>query len=196
LGGSAFEASDKPYDWLGTGSYFWEADIQRAYDWALERRPHSPCVVGAVIELGNCLDLTQQAGIRAVKDAYRSYLEIQQATGQPQLENKPATDGHPGDFALRLLDRAVINHLHTSFLRASEATGGQIKEFDTVRALFPEGVPLYENSGFREKTHIQIAVRKPRQVLGVFRIPAWRLRELNLPDFYREFQGSSAPVPV
>jgi hypothetical protein len=61
-----------------------------------------------------------------------------------------------------------------------------VREFDTVRALFPEGEELYENAGFREKTHIQIAVRKPRQELGVFRIPAWRLRELSLPDFYRQ----------
>lgn len=186
LGGSPFEPSNRPYDWLGTGSYFWESDIQRAHDWALERRPKSPCVVGAVIDLGNCLDLTQQSAILAVKRAYRSYVKLQTETNQPIAENKAATGTLPEDRVLRLLDRAVIDHLHTIYKKSSERTQGRVREFDTVRALFPEGEELYENAGFREKTHIQIAVRKPEQVLGVFRIPAWRLRELNLPDFYRE----------
>ncbi len=186
LSGSPFEPSNKPYDWLGTGSYFWESDIQRAQDWALERRPHSPCVVGVVIELRNCLDLTQQASILAVKRAYQSYVELQRKTDQPIAENKAAVGTVREDRVLRLLDGAVIDHLHTIYKDASERTGGRVREFDTVRALFPEGEELYENAGFREKTHIQIAVRKPRQELGVFRIPAWRLRELSLPDFYRQ----------
>jgi hypothetical protein len=189
LSGSPFEPSNNVHDWLGTGSYFWEADIQRAHNWALERRPRSPCVVGAVIDLGNCLDLTQQAGILAVKEAYQSYVELQTETNQPVAQNKAATGTLPEDRVLRLLDRAVIDHIHTMYRVSYKRTQGRVREFDTVRALFPEGVPLYENSGFREKTHIQIAVRKPEQVLGVFRVPAWRLRELNLPDFYDSFQG-------
>jgi hypothetical protein len=43
--------------------------------------------------------------------------------------------------------------------------------FDTVRALFPESHALCESSGFREKTHIQICVRNPEMIKGVFRVP-------------------------
>ncbi len=131
LGGSLFRASTKPYDWLGTGSYFWEWDIRRAYDWALEHRQEAPCIVGAVIELGNCLDLTTQSGIQAVRMAYDSYKSLQTKTGKSMPVNKDAMNRPPGNRAIRLLDRAVIDHLHTNFAEMS------LREFDTVRALFP-----------------------------------------------------------
>jgi hypothetical protein len=94
--------------------------------------------------------------------------------------NRPAASGRPGDLALRLLDRAVLEHLHFIYKSVSN------KEFDTVRALFPEGDRLYENAGFFEKTHVQIAVRKPEQILGVFRIPGHQLAELGLPNIYEK----------
>jgi hypothetical protein len=59
-----------------------------------------------------------------------------------------------------------------------------VQPFSTVRALFPEGNELYEDAGFWEKTHIQICVREPEQILGVFRIPEWQRIELELPDLY------------
>lgn len=188
LGGSSFLPSDKAYDWLGSGVYFWEWDMVRAYTWAKEKRSASPCVVGAAVELGNCLDLTTQFGIRAVKAAYESYIELQRQTNQPIPENKPAPSGRIEDMGLRFLDRAVMNHLHKSFAEAAVAEGGRSKEFDTVRALFPEGDPLYANSGFLGKTHVQIAVRDLRKILGVFRIPEHQLRLYGLPDLYTEVQ--------
>jgi hypothetical protein len=183
LGGSSFVPSNKPYDWLGAGSYFWEADILRAYQWAVERRSSSPCVVGAVIELGNCLDLTTQIGVRAVKLAYVSYIDLQRRTDNPIPANRSAKR-NSNDIGLRLLDRAVIDHLHTLYKLASVIDSGKTREFDTVRAMFPEGEPLYENAGFLEKTHVQIAVRKQEQVLGVFRVPAHQLAELGIPSLY------------
>jgi len=41
--------------------------------------------------------------------------------------------------------------------------------FDTVRALFPEGDELYAGSGFKDKTHSEIAVRNDACILGYFR---------------------------
>jgi len=185
LSGSEFKLSDKPWDWLGNGAYFWEADVVRAYEWAQERRSNSPCVVGAAIDLGNCLDLTTRTGVLAAKAAYRSFTELQEARGQDLPVNKPAPTGKSSDMGLRLLDRAVIDHLHSLYQSASENDGGKTKEFDTARAMFGEGDPIYGNSGFKEKTHVQIAVRKPKQILGVFRVPAWQLTELRLPlDLY------------
>jgi hypothetical protein len=75
LGGSSFKPSTKDYDWLGEGSYFWENDAVRAYQWATEprRKFKRPSLVGSVIELGQCLDLMTQSGIAAVKVAYEGF---------------------------------------------------------------------------------------------------------------------------
>ena len=64
LAGSLFKPSENDYDWLGSGIYFWEANPLRGIDYAREAmkrrgsRITKPSVVGAVIDLGNCLDLT------------------------------------------------------------------------------------------------------------------------------------------
>ncbi|HZY62172.1 MAG TPA: hypothetical protein VFE38_06555 [Edaphobacter sp.] len=181
LSGSQFNPSNKPYDWLGSGSYFWESDILRAYEWAKERRSSAPCIVGAVIELGNCLDLTTQAGVRAVKVAYESYVNLQKKTGNALPKNKAGENSKPGDRVLRYLDRAVIDHLHANY-KASQSGG--MREFDTVRALFPEGYSIYEDAGFWDKTHVQIAVRRQTQILGVFRVPMHQLKNLDISDPY------------
>lgn len=52
--------------------YFWEANPRRAVDWALNGGAKRPCAIGAVIELGYCLDLFSAAGIEAVRGAYDS----------------------------------------------------------------------------------------------------------------------------
>ena len=40
-------------------------------------------------------------------------------------------------------------------------------EFDSVRGVFFEGDDLYENAGFKEKNHIQIA-KNPNCIKGYF----------------------------
>jgi hypothetical protein len=159
LSGSPFVESRNLYDWLGQGIYFWEWDIVRAYEWASKRRPDRPSVVGAVIDLGNCLDLTTRAGTLAVRRAHSSFVELQNERGRPIPTNLRLRDGDSNDLILRFLDKSVIDHLHKGYKEASEATQNRIREFDTVRALFPEGKALYEDAGFLEKTHVQIAVR-------------------------------------
>lgn len=64
---------------------------------------------------------------------------------------------------LRALDCGVINYVH--LMREAEREPA----FDSVRAAFIEGLPLYENAGFHEETHIQICIRKPEQIVGYFR---------------------------
>lgn len=182
LGGLPFQPSTKPYDWLGTGSYFWEWDIRRAYDWAVEHRQGAPCVVGAVIELGPCLDLTTQSGIQAVRMAYDSYKSLQTKIGKPMPVNRDAMNRPPGNRAIRLLDRAVIDHLHSIFRNVSLRRIGAARKYDTVRALFPEGEPLYPDAGFWDKTHVQIAVRNAEQIRGVFRVPDYDLKRFHIPD--------------
>jgi hypothetical protein len=66
-----------------------------------------------------------------------------------------------------------------------ESQTSTTQPYTTVRALFPEGTELYPGAGFRDKTHIQICVREPEQILGVFRIPEWQSKELELPSLYQ-----------
>jgi ribulose-5-phosphate 4-epimerase/fuculose-1-phosphate aldolase len=49
-------ASQNSYDWLGHGIYFWESNLQRAYEFAEEQKNRGKikdvAVIGAVIDLG------------------------------------------------------------------------------------------------------------------------------------------------
>jgi hypothetical protein len=187
LGGSPFQPSKQDYDWLGAGSYFWENDAVRAYQWAIEprRKFRQPSVVGAVVELGNCLDLTTQSGIAAVKVAYDEFMAMAERNGTPTPKNvDPATDPS-GDRILRRLDCAVMNYLF-EILQTAQELDPKSQPYPTVRALLPEGNELYPDAGFREKTHIQLCVREPEQILGVFRIPEWQRIELDLPCLYKQ----------
>ncbi|MBO5933571.1 MAG: hypothetical protein J6Q19_07625, partial [Bacteroidaceae bacterium] len=66
------------------------------------------------------------------------------------------------DLLLRFLDCAVIEALHDF----NETNG--YNEYDSVRAGFWEGSEIYETAGFREKNHIQLCVRNPKCILGLF----------------------------
>jgi hypothetical protein len=180
LGGSSFRPSENKYDWLGSGSYFWEWDYARAYEWAKQSRiTGDASVVGAAVELGNCLDLTTIGGIQAVDAAYKDFAAKMENLGESLPENKDLKDREPGNLALRFLDRAVITHLHESLKKAG------IRDYDTLRALFPEGRELYTGAGFWERTHVQLAVRTQESIHGVFRVPQFQLKRAGIPlDIY------------
>lgn len=173
--GSTFKPSRNDYDWLGEGVYFWEANPQRGLDFAIEtaarsrRRPTSdlfadgprPAVVGAVIELGHCLDLTTLSSIDMVASAFESLKDTFDKAGKQLPQNG-------SDLLLRRLDCAVVNWLHS--ILALENT-----RLDSVRGVFIEGAPLFPNSGFYKKTHTQIAVRNLDCIKAVFRVPESQL---------------------
>ena len=120
----------------------------------------TPTVVGAVIDLGFCLDLTTSNGVEQVKTAYTSYSQITRAAGTDMPENVGGDD-----LLLRKLDCAVLNALHQLRAKSGEP------EFDSVKGVFVEGERIYEGAGLFEKTHIQICVRDPDSIKGVFRVP-------------------------
>lgn len=170
-GDTNFRSSQNDHDWLGHGIYFWENNPQRAMDWArfmaghpiFKKRVKRPYAVGAVIDLGNCLDLTEAISLGLVTEAYQGLQRIFQTAGQELPVNHAATASDE-DLVRRNLDCAVINYLHE--VRKTM----QLPEFETVRGAFQEGTPLYPGAGIRTKTHLQIAVRRPENILGVFRI--------------------------
>jgi len=167
-GKAVLKASKNEWDWLGTGIYFWENSATRALDWAHEVKKHpeicrapikKPFVLGAIIDLGNCLDLLEAESIRVVERAHHSLTEIFNASGVKPPENH----GKSPDRLVRKLDCAVINYVHDMQLEAGD------EPFDSVRAAFIEGDPLYKNAGFHRRTHIQLCVRNESQVLAYFR---------------------------
>jgi hypothetical protein len=104
-------------------------------------------------------------------------------SGSPIPQNSDPGINLLGDKIIRRLDCAVMNYLF-KILETAEESDPKSQPYQTVRALFPEGNELYTDAGFREKTHIQICVRAPQQILGVFRIPEWQRVELDLPKLY------------
>lgn len=161
-----FRPSNNDYDWLGHGVYFWENNEARANQYALQdsTRKRSkiirPFVLGAVIDLGNCLDLLDQRNLDFIAFAYEDMVKNLRIAGKPIPENT-----HFGkadfDFKNRQLDCAVIRYAHA--LAKDEGT-----EFDSVRAAFWEGDELYPGAGFRKQNHIQIAVINPDCIKGIF----------------------------
>jgi hypothetical protein len=151
---------------LGNGIYFWEDDPLRAIEWAKgrpgKRALKDPWVVGAVIDLGNCLDLRVRENVELLRQAYQLVCDEAREAGMELPTNQEAPNDKSPDKVLRYLDHAVIERLHRM------ATEGGLEPFDTVRALFHEGSELYKDSGFEEKTHTEIAVRSERQIVGYF----------------------------
>jgi hypothetical protein len=156
-GKTSFRSSQNEHDWLGHGIYFWENNPKRALDWAkfmsthekFKQRVKDPFAVGAIIDLGNCLDLTEAISLELVEVGYQSLKDLFDLQERPLPENKPVGSGDE-DLIRRNLDCAVINHVH--YLRESEHRPA----FNTVRGAFHEGEPLYPGAGIRRKTHIQI----------------------------------------
>ena len=166
-GKATLAPSQNDYDWLGDGVYFWEHNAQRALEFAQEvaHRPHPsgqriklPAVVGAVVDLGLCLNLLDSRSIAMVRAAYEELVASLERVGAELPAN---TRGR--DLFSRHLDCAVLRTLH----RTREEDGEP--PFQTVRAAFIEGGPLYQDAGFSTKTHIQVCVRDARCIKGYFR---------------------------
>ena len=171
-GKERLKPSKNEYDWLGHGSYFWENSPARALDFArmLKENPRrgrpsvqDPFVIGAVIDMGHCFNLTDTKCLAILRDAYPQYCSISEAAGVAIPQNKPVRA--EGDILLRYLDCAVIESMHR-FHESREDS----KPYDSVRGVFPEGEPVFQSSGIRDKDHIQVCVRNPNCIKGYFRV--------------------------
>lgn len=172
-GREGLKPSTNSYDWLGHGIYFWENSPKRALEWARYVNGHPglfrskinrPFVVGAVIDLGRCLDLMEAESLEFVKAAY-SELALGYAALELPLPRNESSNSRDEDLVKRKLDCAVINYVHA--LRA-DADGPQ-PPYDAVRGAFSEGQPLYDGARIMAQTHIQFCVRSAKSIRGYFR---------------------------
>lgn len=163
---SYIRASNESFDWLGHGMYFWENNPSRGLLWAEQKkmagRIKEPSVIGAVIDLGRCLDLLDSSNIELLKLCYNLFKADSEKLDNPIPinVNHPRSESHDRD--LRYLDCAVIEYTH-SFLNREKQD-----PFDSVRAAFIEGDPIYPGAGFNDKTHIQICIINPNCIKGFF----------------------------
>ena len=144
--------SRNAWDWLGRGIYFWEHSPSRALRWAQQQRSRSktrPSVIGAVLQLGRCFDLFNESITGILASSYNELMRGFAAEGRTM----PTNQGR--ESKLRKLD--CLDRLEEEGIT-----------YDTVRCAFWEGEPLYPGAGFARETHIQIAVRNPACILGVF----------------------------
>lgn len=161
--------SENEYDWLGNGIYFWENNYVRALKYAQDLRDHpikanslikNPSVLGAIIDMGHCLDLLDSQYLNLLKSGYHILTDLHNTHDLDIPKNKAIEK--QGDLLLRNLDCAVIETIH----QFNKDEG--LDQFDSARGVFWEGRELYPNAGFKEKNHIQIAIRNPNCIKGFF----------------------------
>jgi hypothetical protein len=156
--------SENEWDWLGKGIYFWEHAPERALDWARKKTATVasggavPGVVGAIILLQDCLDLTNIAHTELLALAYEDAKKTYAEEGKELPENRGPDQARKA----RALDCLVVNWCVTNLTKEGQTV-------QAVRCPFLEGSPVYPGSGFRTESHIQIAVRDTSCILGVFR---------------------------
>jgi hypothetical protein len=154
--------SNNQWDWLGEGIYFWEQNPGRALEYAIESSQNkqfnkipitTPFILGANIELGNCLNLVESNSLQILQAAYKGLEKLIREAGKRLPQNKGNN---------RALDCAVIQYIHQSNKLAGTPA------FDTVRCAFPEGEEAYPGSAITTRLHIQICVLNPDCIKGYF----------------------------
>lgn len=153
LKGGPFRASQNSYDWLGTGVYFWEFGPDRAYKFA-QSKFETPAVVGAIIQAGSCFDLMDTRHTQELAVAYQRLVEERGEASLPRNAGRHGKAHH--------LDCAVLNFTFRLYAELGQ-------KYDCARAAFVEGDPVYAGSAIHKDTHIQLVVRNPACILGVFR---------------------------
>ena len=161
-GTDELKSSNNSWDWLGEGIYFWEDDPARALQYATENAEgkqknqvaaKTPFVVGAVIDLGKCLNLVEIEALEIMSEAYNGLSSVMELAGEPLPVNKGKN---------RALDCAVFNYIHQSNVIK------KVEPYDSVRCAFPEGEPAFAGSLITSRLHIQLCIRNPELIKGYF----------------------------
>lgn len=169
--------SEKPYDWLGHGVYFWENNYARAVKWAKDKAKRGeiekPAVIGAVLSLDYCFDLLDSRFIEMIQNYYELMVMYYKAIGKELPKNTDASFDVYKDKILRELDCSVIEFMHQKILEEIEVDKSvkgfsDYRSFDSARGVFTEGGEAFTGSGIQMKSHIQICIRNMNCIKGFF----------------------------
>src|SRR5437870_11433255 len=86
-----WQPSTNDWDWLGRGIYFWEHSPERALRWSREKyrkRRDKPAVLGAVLQLGRCFDLLNEALTVLLAESYQALRQAFNRKGKPLPKNR------------------------------------------------------------------------------------------------------------
>ena len=174
----SIKQSQKPYDWLGHGMYFWENNLARAEAWAKEKEKRGEIkkasVLGAILSLDFCLDLIDSKYTRLLAQYYQTMKVYYKDIVRVLPQNKDLKNDNHKDKILRESDCAVIEFMHKEIRKAITSDSGALQEigvqpFDSVRGLFTEGGPAFPGAGVTLKNHIQICIRNQNCIKGFFK---------------------------
>jgi hypothetical protein len=169
--------SEKPYDWLGHGIYFWENNYERALHWAKDKEERGEIkeasVIGAVLTLDICFDLLDSRFTEMIGHYYSLMEANYEEIGREMPKNRDAKADVHHDKILRVLDCSVIEFMHDTIkerIKKDTETKGftTYKKFDSLRGVFTEGGPAFDGAGIQLKNHIQICIRNPNCIKGFF----------------------------
>ena len=151
---SGFKASDTKYEWLGAGVYFFEDAPRQAFAWARDRFGDEARVLRCGIRLGECLDRLDDGWNEHLRQVHEMVLLRHRQAGirLPTQDLEGKAHG---------IDCGVIN------LACGLQAELGLPVIDTVRSPFREGEPLYVQSAFHMKDHVQICVRTPANILDI-----------------------------
>ncbi|WP_165247094.1 hypothetical protein [Paludisphaera soli] len=156
--GGAFTPSTKSYEWLGQGAYFWEYAPKQAWKWAERRRGNArPAVVGAMIRLGNCLDLLDPENVAWLKRIQADMLETSRRARTPLRRNYRDK---------KSLDCAVFNWIYSQ----SDATATPIQTSRAVYVPTDKAKRVWPGSWIYEESHVQVCVREPKNIFALWHV--------------------------
>ena len=169
--------SKEKHDWLGHGMYFWENNLERALDWAKDKKKRGevekPAVIGAILQLGYCCDFLDSRFIKMLKSHHELMADYYNALGEDLPLNKDLKQDTYKDKILRELDCTTIEFMHGQIdeqimIDIAKTCFSQLRPFDTTRGVFTEGGPVFPGAGILEKNHIQICIRNLNCIKGLF----------------------------
>lgn len=110
-------------------------------------------MIGANIELGNCLNLLESNAASVLLQGYNLLLDLKRKSGQPMPSNIGSN---------RQLDCEVVRYVHEANIR------NDFPPYDSIRSAFMEGKPVYPGSNFTDKLHIEVCIRNSELIKGYF----------------------------
>lgn len=160
-----FNPSANDYDWLGHGIYFFQdysIHVVEHAEAAARQDACAPAVLQFEIDLTDCLDLGDYRKQNLVLNAFKLCDDMARASGVPlprqQSLVRELAEGIPGrkqdlpgQGGPHRLDCYILNHARLIAQKKD-------KHIKSARGIFVEGKPIYENSHFHSRAHVQIAV--------------------------------------
>jgi hypothetical protein len=146
------------FGWLGDGVYFWEYAPKQAWWWTRDQRKNvNPAVVGAMIRLGNCLDLLDPENVRWLKSVHDDMIEKSRRAGIPVPKNVRDK---------RNLDCAILNWVYS----LSDDTAMPVETCRGVYVPTDKAKRVWRGSWIYEEAHIQVCVRSQENILALWHV--------------------------